>query len=1089
LVTKSRKRATASDDESTAAIGTADGIEPNGLPTSDPTEAPVPEKPRRKRSTSGSGSRSRAKGGPDPAIEAQIDQFGILYPFAFDEFQREALRIFLGGESVMVAAPTGSGKTIVAEHAVYEAFKRTGRVFYTTPIKALSNQKYRDLRAVYGDQVGLLTGDVSENRDARVVVMTTEVLRNMLLQSPWDLDDVDTVIFDEIHYLADPERGTTWEESIILCPEHVQLVCLSATVSNAPEIAAWIGRTHRPIRLITSDKRPVPLALYYFYDDKLQPVVDHYGAIVKEFKGVGGELRRQGGRNRNGRPGMGQRDALDLDEPQPREIVDALAAQNLLPAIYFLFSRNDCQAFAERLAMMRPHLVKREHLTRINAVIDAQLAGLRPEDRELEQVKLIMALAQAGIGFHHAGLLPILKQLVEVLFARGLMQVVFATDTLALGVNMPARTVVIGRMSKWDGRRRRMLIPNEFSQMSGRAGRRGMDAFGHVVVPYSPWFTFKEVLDVATGTLEPVRSSFAVRYNTVLNLWDPPHGDRVRHMLQQSLAQFQSSQRMRLIEDDVVEIGGDIAAVPKGCLIGYDDGDDLLEEYRALIRSLTAAQHKERRLREELHEAQHELSSGTPWPEPGRQALRRVFRSALPGMVVHSTSWGWGVYLGHGGQGGVGRFLFGDQIRLLTQYKQIDYLPDDKHVGLPQELIEPPDGVTDATDLISPAKLKAIGRKLEKLDLPDLAQVAAEYRQREIERLGETLSGMDREGREAGEQIAALTAARDGHVCHACPVRKDHRDNLTRIDKLEQERNALEELLERETAAEEARIRGVIRGIRDVLHRFGYLHRGYPTAKADMLADVFDNDGLILCEMVERGWLDRLAPEDLAEVFSWFCFDRDYRYTNHFTLPQQLVLFRRRLEDLERDVIGEERDHGLVISEGHNQAFYGAARAWCRGAAMADIGEAIELSEGDLVLTFNKTIDLMRQVREMLLDVAPENPLVVALIQAERLLRRGIVEQSLTIGFAPVPLPEEGTEGRKEGETEGSTTNGAEAAATAGEALVEAPLAAKPKRSTRSRKKPEDASAVLVEAAEIATESIEAASVPPLKMPRSKSSP
>ena len=439
----------------------------------------------------------------------------------------------------MVAAPTGTGKTVVAEFGVWESFKRTGRVIYTTPIKALSNQKYRDLRVLYGDQVGLLTGDVSENREARVVIMTTEVLRNMLLQTPWDLDDVDTVIFDEIHYLADPERGTTWEESIILCPDHVQLICLSATINNADEIAAWISRTHRPIRLITHTERAVPLALHYFIDGKLNLVVDHTGAQVRDFPHTGGELRRQAARGGFARQ-RAERSTPEMDEPQPREIVDALAAKDMLPAIYFLFSRNDCQAFAERLAVMRPNLVTERQVGLIDQTIDAILAGMRPEDRELQQVQTMIALARKGIGFHHAGLLPILKQLVEVLFTRGLMEVVFATDTLALGINMPARTVVVGRMSKWDGRRRRMLIPNEFQQMAGRAGRRGMDPFGHVVVPYSPWFTFRETLDIATGELHPVQSAFAIRYNTVLNLWDPPLGERVRALLQQSLAQFQS---------------------------------------------------------------------------------------------------------------------------------------------------------------------------------------------------------------------------------------------------------------------------------------------------------------------------------------------------------------------------------------------------------------------------------------------------------------------------------------------------------------------------------------------------------------------
>src|SRR5690606_30414922 len=209
------------------------------------------------------------------------------------------------------------------------------RVIYTAPIKALSNQKFRDLRTIYGNDVGLLTGDVSENRDARIIVMTTEILRNMLLQSPWELDDVETVIFDEIHYLADPERGTTWEEAIILCPDHVQLICLSATVSNADEIAAWISRTHRPIRLVTHYQRAVPLALHYFLNGKMHLVLDHTGNLVKDFPHTGGELRRQSNRGGN-RARPGERAVPEMDEPQPREIVDALAANDLLPAIYFL---------------------------------------------------------------------------------------------------------------------------------------------------------------------------------------------------------------------------------------------------------------------------------------------------------------------------------------------------------------------------------------------------------------------------------------------------------------------------------------------------------------------------------------------------------------------------------------------------------------------------------------------------------------------------------------------------------------------------------------------------------------------------------
>lgn len=942
---------------------------------------------------------------PSDRLDSDIAQFEAFYPFQLDPFQREAIRTLLAGDSVMVAAPTGTGKTVVAEFGVWDAFRRTGRVIYTTPIKALSNQKYRDLRATYSSEVGLLTGDVSENRDARVVVMTTEVLRNMLLQTPWDLDDVDTVIFDEIHYLADPERGTTWEESIILCPDHVQLICLSATINNADEIASWISRTHRPIRLITHTERAVPLALHYFNDGKLNLVVDHTGEQVRDFPHTGGELRRQAARGGFAR-GRSERSTPEMDEPQPREIVDALAARDLLPAIYFLFSRADCQAYAERLAVMRPNLVTPRQVDLIEQTITAVLAGMRPEDRDLEQVQTILSLARKGIGFHHAGLLPILKQLVEILFARGLMEVVFATDTLALGINMPARTVVVGRMSKWDGRRRRMLIPNEFQQMAGRAGRRGMDPLGHVVVPYSPWFTFRETLDIATGELHPVQSAFAIRYNTVLNLWDPPKGERVRALLHQSLGQFQSSRRIRDLEDQIIAIGEEIDLVPQGCLIGLDGGDELLEEYRRLNRSLAAAQNKERRLEGEQITIRRTVDTSRPWTEPGRQALRRAFRAAPPGTIAHVRDSGWAVLLGKGSRGGVGRFLFRDgSIRLISEYRQIDHLTD-KRIDVPGVLANPADDFESADELADASAIASIWTDIDALELPDLDAMATAHQAVEEQRATMRILAVAEDLAEASELSRTLWLERKDHPCHECTRRNEHRDYLAQVDRLDRERRGLEESLGREVDLEEERLRNVIRGIRNVLHRFGYLHRGYPTEKADMLAEVFDNDGLILCEIIDRGILDNLSPEDLAEAFSWFSFDREFRYGNRYILPDRLVLARRRIEDVEHAVLGEERGEGLAISEGHNPNFYGAARAWCFGATMAEIGAKIELSEGDLVMTFNKTIDLMRQVAEMLDHVKPDHVLRIKLRQAEALLRRDIVEHSLALGFAPIELPE-----------------------------------------------------------------------------------
>jgi ATP-dependent RNA helicase HelY len=938
-------------------------------------------------------------------IDRQIAQFAANYPFALDPFQEEAIRTFLAGDSVMVAAPTGTGKTVVAELGVYEGIRRRGRVFYTTPIKALSNQKFRDLRQSYGDEVGLLTGDISENAGAQVIVMTTEVLRNMLLQTPWELDAVDVIIFDEIHYLADPERGTTWEESIILCPEHIQLVCLSATVSNAGEIAAWIARTHRPIALITHFERAVPLALYYFLDGEARLVIDHTGQQVANFRHTGGEMRRRGGAN--GRPPGPQAARV---EPHPSDVVRSLREGNLLPAIYFLFSRRDCERYAELCANLRLDFVTGADdsaRAEIEQLIEAHLGQMSRSDRQLEQVQLVARLARRGIGFHHAGLLPILKQLVEQLFNRALMSVVFATDTLALGVNMPARSVVVGRMSKWDGQRSRPLIPNEFQQMAGRAGRRGMDEEGHVLVPYSPYITFEETLTIATGPLHPVRSAFKIRYNTVLNLWDPPRGERVRQLLGQSLAQFQTARRIRDLEDEALAAAARADAVPRGCLIGYDNGDDLLHEYGRLNQAIETAATKERSLLAELDATRQSVAT-PPWQAPGRQALRNAFRTLAPGSLIHLHDDGWAAFLGRGNGSGVGLFLplvASDgllPVVLVPEYRQIDYLtPQGAWIEMPTALMALQKPVPDAAALIGAAEVQRLRAEAAALDLPDLDAWAARHHEERARALAAELAGLDAELADARARVTDLTTRRDTHVCHQCPVRKEHRTNLREAERLDRERADFDEQLAREMRAEEERVRNLIRGIGNVLHRFDYLQRGEPTAKADMLAGVFDNNGLIITEMLDQSVFADLRPADVAEVFSWFAFDREFRGANRYGLPVHLLERRDRIDDVQRAVLAAERHNDLFISTGYNESFFGVLRAWCQGAVMSRLTEMIELSEGDIVLTINKTIDLMRQVRTMLANTLPNHPLRAELAAAERLALRDIVAQSYIFGFLP----------------------------------------------------------------------------------------
>src|SRR6266566_3652089 len=529
---------------------------------------------------------------------AGIQTFVERYPFPLDPFQLEAISYLGQGQSVLVAAPTGTGKTIVAEYAIWLAQQRGQRVIYTTPLKALSNQKYRDLRDIYGfDNVGLVTGDIVEHSRAPVVIMTTEVYRNMLLEEGGDgfddnaspipslLADVGFVIFDELHYLSDIERGPVWEEAIICSPKHVQLVGLSATVSNAEELASWISHVHRPVSLVIHEQRAVPLDHYYFLDNELHLVQDAEGNRVERFPGVGGEARMGRGRSytfaddeddeeeddfgderaKRRRLARQRTMAVDDDEqtsteaavqekqkakrpserkaPEPGEILTVLREADLLPCLYFLPGRRVVEEAALSAAL---HLFTTpEEQVLIKEEVGVWLERLPKEDRNLQQVHALTDLLPRGLAFHHAGLLPGLKVLVETLFARGHLRAVFATDTLSLGINMPARAVVVGSLSKFDGIEMRLLTPNEYRQLTGRAGRRGIDVRGAAIIPYSPWEPFEESFQSITDELLPVTSSFVIRYNSILNLWRP--GD-TRHLYRICASSLREYQRYQLWE-------------------------------------------------------------------------------------------------------------------------------------------------------------------------------------------------------------------------------------------------------------------------------------------------------------------------------------------------------------------------------------------------------------------------------------------------------------------------------------------------------------------------------------------------------------
>ena len=453
------------------------------------------------------------------------------FPFELDDFQKDACRCITDGKSVVVCAPTGAGKTVIAQHAIHCALEQGKKVFYTTPLKALSNQKYNDFSEKYGiDKVGLLTGDTSINRGAQIVVMTTEVFRNMLYGTNFgsvtdNLKDVKYVILDEVHYMNDEQRGTVWEESIIYCPTNVQIVALSATVANADKLTEWINTVHSRTELINTDFRPVPLRFYYFDSSQpntLLPLLTPNGTLNKKIKPEKKEFKRG--------KAVQKRNTV-------KDVVRNLHEKNMLPAIYFTFSRKKCDEQMEKCASLC--LVTPKEQEEIRQIIDNYIA----ENPYLYKNKHIEYL-MLGVASHHAGLLPGWKVLVEKLFQKGLIKVVFATETLAAGINMPARSTVISSISKRTDNGHRTLTPSEFLQMSGRAGRRGMDEIGYVVIVGTPFQTPEEVAELVLSDANPLESKFSPSYSMVLNLLQRFTLEEAKELVLKSFGYFSSNSRI-----------------------------------------------------------------------------------------------------------------------------------------------------------------------------------------------------------------------------------------------------------------------------------------------------------------------------------------------------------------------------------------------------------------------------------------------------------------------------------------------------------------------------------------------------------------
>ena len=921
-------------------------------------------------------SRARAR-----ATHPHLAEFRGLHGFALDDFQVRACREVEDGHGVLVAAPTGSGKTVVGEFAVHLALATDRKCFYTTPIKALSNQKFGDLVERYGaEHVGLLTGDNTVNGDAPIVVMTTEVLRNMLYAGSRALDGLGYVVMDEVHYLADRFRGAVWEEVIIGLPDHVSVISLSATVSNAEEFGDWLtevrgtprdGDDHaNPTVTIVEERRPVPLHQHVLVGRRMYPLFEDGRSTPADGRTDGPDApvvnrqlerlaredwqlnRPKGGR---GRPSKGKRRPRSAHRTPGRvEVVSTLEREGLLPAIDFIFSRAGCAAAVQQLLDARVMLTSADERAEIEAAVDAACAHLPEEDLHVLGYHDFREALGRGIAAHHAGMLPTFKEVVEQLFAAGLVRIVFATETLALGVNMPARSVVIERLTKWNGEAHVDVTPGEYTQLTGRAGRRGIDVEGHGVVLWQPGLDPRQLAGLASTRTYPLNSSFRPSYNMAVNLVDQVGRETARGLLEQSFAQFQADRA-------VVGLARQISKADEA-LEGYrtaaecDRGDFM--EYAQLRRELSDIESSGKKARkaaarDEAVASLRELSVGDVIVVPaGRWAGLAVVLD--PGTAVADDPRPFVLTAGRHARR-LAAMDFPTPVTPITRMR----IPKSFSARNPQS----------RRDLASSLRNR----------VPDGTwQRDTAYRQ------GDSGYGPTHED----PRIAAVRAELKAHPCHACPDRESHARWAERYLKLERDTRNQRGRIEQRTNTVARQFDRVC----EVLESLDYLDGDTVTEDGLRLRRIYSELDLLISESLRRDVWSGLGPAELAAVVSGLSFEtRNPEDAGAPVLPTSRVVDVA--EDMTRlcaDLQLLEREHRVRFLRAPDFGFAHAAWSWVEGASLDDVLAETELAAGDFVRAMKQLIDVTAQIAH----AAGPGELRTTARTALDGLRRGVVEYS-----------------------------------------------------------------------------------------------
>ena len=917
--------------------------------------------------------------------------FADGYPFAFDDYQREACAHVEAGSGVLVAAPTGAGKTIVGEFAVFLALSNGRKCFYTTPIKALSNQKYADLVRRHGaGNVGLLTGDTSVNSEAPIVVMTTEVLRNMIYARSSTLADLGYVVLDEVHYLADRFRGAVWEEVIIGLADSIQLVALSATVSNAEEFGEWLSEVRGDMAVVVSERRPVPLYQHVLVGQTLYDLFADLAPTAREVPGeaksdvnpvlikiareesrfVRDDARRPRAKSGRGRrtvsygsgayggaahrsryEGTGRR-PRSLRVPSRPELVELLDDEALLPAIVFIFSRVGCDAAVRQLLESGVRLTTTAERQQIAAIMERHVVGLSDGDlRALDYDRFAEALGR-GVAAHHAGMLPTFKECVEEAFVRGLIKVVFATETLALGINMPARSVVLEKLVKFDGETHADVTPGEYTQLTGRAGRRGIDVEGHAVVLWQPGLEPRAVAGLASRRTYPLRSSFSPTYNMAVNLVASVGRERARTLLEQSFAQFQSDRSVVGAARTLAKNEQDVAAywAAAECELG-DFGE--YARLRAEIADLEAAAARGRR-------------------SDRRAEALQTLSILKPGDIIRIPSGknqGWAVII----DPGIRHDHLSPRPLVLTEERHVRRL--------------------SLTDFPTPPQVAGrmkIGKRFNPKDPASRRNLAAALRARlgeiDLDREDQRRDGVDPE---TLAQIEQRRTALQRHPCHRCPEREVHARWAERALRLE-----------RETARLQARLKARSNTIANhfdkiclVLESLGYLtgDGGRDVSEhGRMLARIYAELDLVTAECMRAGVFEGLTHPQLAAILASLVFEArrsdeaGHRPRMPDTRSNAAMIEVRRIW---HEVSLVERDARLERAPEPDIGFSEAAYGWAAGRTLSAVLQGSDFTAGDFVRWIRQVADFAGQIA----DAAGPGDLRETARLLVRSMRRGVV--------------------------------------------------------------------------------------------------